>query len=191
MKIEDILYFSPKYKFSELKWDDKGYLLNAFKDRVNGFYLDPAKKLNKDKSGFATGVMCVTTIDFLSRIDIGTDKVGKRIAEWLMANIEEFKEADPDARGQTLATRFYDEFRNGLVHEGRIKNAGQFSYNLKELVKIVKSVMVVNPEFLLNSIDTSFKKYIDKIEKDKCAFQNFKCALLRDFRKDVEYVNRS
>ncbi len=69
MKIGEMLYFSPKYKFSDLKWDDKKTLIEAFKDRVRGFYLEPARQLNDAKKGFATGVLCVTTIDFLARIE--------------------------------------------------------------------------------------------------------------------------
>jgi len=191
MRIADILYFSPDYKFSHLKWDDKKTLIDAFKDRVKGFYLEPAKKLNEDKNGFATGVLCVTTIDFLARIaTTETDKVEKRILEWLKANIEEFREADPDAPRQTLANRLYDEFRNGLVHEGRIKNAGQFSYDFQELVEVGDGIMVVNPDRLLNAINSSFERYIDQIERKEFVFHQFRCALMRDFQKDVEYANR-
>jgi hypothetical protein len=34
MIIGDKLYFSPKYKFTDLKWDDKKNLTDAFRDRV-------------------------------------------------------------------------------------------------------------------------------------------------------------
>jgi len=125
MNVRDVLYFSPKYKFSDLKWGNKTSLIIAFRNRVDGFYLEPAKQLNKDKSGFATGVLCITTVDFLARISIGTDRVRERITDWLKTNIVGFR-GNLNSPKQTLANRFYDEFRNGLVHEGRIKNAGQF-----------------------------------------------------------------
>jgi len=190
MRVGDILRFSPNYKFSDLRWDDKKALIEAFKDRVRGFYLGPAKKLNEDKNGFATGVLCVTTIDFLARIATGIDKVGERFSEWLEASIEAFREADPDASGQTLANRFYREFRNGLVHEGRIKNAGQFSYDFKELIRVVDGIMVVNPARLLNAMNSSFEKHMDQVEREEFAWHQFRCALIRDFQKDVEYANR-
>jgi len=191
MRIADILYFSPKYKFSDLRWDDKKGLIDAFKDRVKGFYLEPAQKLNEDKNGFARGVLCVTTIDFLARIaTIGTDKVKERIVEWLKVNIEKFREVDPNTPGQTLADRLYHEFRNGLVHEGRIKNAGQFSYDSQELVEVREGIMIVNPGRLLDAINNSFERYTDEIERKEFAFHQFRCALMRDFQKDVEYANR-
>ena len=194
MRVGDILHFSPNYKFLDLKWDDENILIDAFKDRVKGFYLEPAKQLNEDKKGFATGVLCVTTIDFLARIATGIDKVRERIPKWLKDNIEDFKEVNPDRLGQTLADRFYDEFRNGLVHEGRIKNAGQFLYSSKkydfeELVKIEERIMVVNPDRLLNAINTSFEKYMDQVEKNEFAFHQFRCALIRDFQEDIECIS--
>lgn len=190
MRIRDILYFSPKYKFNVLKWDNKENLIDAFRDRVTGFYLSPAKALNEKQHAFAAGVISVATIDFLARIETGSDEVGKRFEEWVRANIRDFDNVNPDHRSQTLADRFYDEFRNGLVHEGRIKNAGQFSYYYSELVKVEQSVMIINPEYLLKAIYESSERYMAKIEKEDFAFQAFKCTLMRDFRRDVEYANR-
>ncbi|GBD98831.1 hypothetical protein BMS3Abin07_00858 [bacterium BMS3Abin07] len=186
MRIGDILYFSPKYTFSALQWDNKDCLIAAFRDRVEGFYLNPAEELNHRKYTFASGVMCVTTIDFLARIETCMNNARNRNEKWLKDNIEEFKGRDPSKHSQSLASRFYDEFRNGLVHEGRIKNAGQFSYNFGELVKVEESAMIVNPGFLLKAIKGSFERFIDKVKSDDSAFRSLKCALLRDFRKEVE-----
>jgi hypothetical protein len=192
MRIGDMLYFSPKHKFLNLKWDDKKTLTDAFKNRVEGFYIEPTKKLNGDKNWFAVGVMCVTTIDFLARIKTGLlDDVGKRFEDWLRSNIKDFDSSDPDNLSRTLAYRFYDEFRNGLVHEGRIKNAGQFSYCFEEeLVKVEDGIMVVNPGLLLNAIISSFEKYMHHVENEEFAFHQLRYALIRDFEKDVEYANR-
>ena len=192
----DELYFSPNYKFIDLKWDDKDNLIKAFRDRVEGFYLTPTKELNKSKKyAFATGVICVTTIDFLARIELGlSDQVGRRFENWLKSNISDFNVPNPNNRSQSLAYRFYDEFRNGLVHEGRIKNAGQFSYNFSksaELVKVKDTVMIVNPGTLLEVINTSFDRYMDEVENKEFVFQAFRCALIRDFQIDIKYVNRN
>ena len=187
MNIGEILYFSPKYKFRDLNWDNKEDLINAFRDRVKGFYLDPAKELNKKKYGFAAGVLCVATIDFLARFETGLlNDVRNRFEEWLKKHIEEFKDED-------LAYRFYNEFRNGLIHEGRIKNGGQFSYEFDELVTggdSENSPMIVNPGKLLEAIEKSFNNYIKTVEKDECAFALLKCALKRDFQKDIQYASR-
>jgi len=166
MRVGDILYFSPERKFVDLKWDDKKNLISAFIDRVNGFYLEPAEKLNEYKKGFATGVLCATTTDFLARIAI--DDVEKRIAKWLDNNIEEFREADPGNSKKTPADRFYEDFRCGLVHEGRIKEAGQFSYHFKKkLVKVEEGIIIVNPGLLLKAIKKQFRKYMSQVERDE------------------------
>jgi len=190
MRIGDILYFSPNYKFSVLNWDDKKILIDAFKDRVKGFYIEPAEKLNDDKNGFAAGVLCVTTIDFLARITIRADNVGDRIERWLRKYITKFNQIDSNNRSRTRARRFYEEFRNGLVHEGRIKNCGQFSNNFSELIHMEDKIMVINSVLLLEAIKTSFETYMDNVENDTSLFHIFRCALIRDFWDDVEWAKR-
>ena len=182
MKVGKILYFSPKYKFLDLKWDKKT-LIKAFRDRVEGFYLNPAKLLNEGKHAFGAGVLCVTTIDFLARITINSEKVGQRIKGWLTKNI-------PGDFNETLAQRFYEEFRNGLVHEGRIKNCGQFSYDFSELVHQENGIIIVNSNLLLEKINDSFESYMTKVRTDNFTFQLFKCALMRDFQEDVKCAQR-
>ena len=190
MRLGDILYFSPKYKFSVLNWDDEKILIDAFKDRVEGFYIKPIKKLNDDENVFAAGVLCLTTIDFLARITIEANTVGERIERWLKKYITEFNQNDPNDRSRTRALRFYEEFRNGLVHEGRIKNCGQFSDNFSELIHMEDTIMVINTVLLLKAIKTSFETYMDNVENDTTLFNQFRCALIRDFGDDVEWAKR-
>ena len=155
--MDDVLHFSPKYKFSDLVWENKHGLIDAFKDRVEGFYMHPAQKLNMDKDGFAVGLLCVATIDCLARISSETEKdVGGRFVLWLSVNIDEFKDSD-------LATRFYKEFRCGLVHEGRIKNAGEFSYEYPKMVSPFNGSIMVNPDKLLRAVEGSFQSYLQRL----------------------------
>ena len=188
MRIGDILYFSPNYKFTQIEWDNGEQLVNAFKDRVKGFYLQPAEDLNKKGYGFIVGLVCVATIDFLARVSIGGN-VGNRFGTWLYKNTTEFKRKDPDNTNRTLSRRFYDEFRHGLVHEGRIKNCGQFSYEIEDLVSINNGVMLVNPECLLGKIKKAFEEYMQKVEENEKDFREFKRALKKDFQRDVEYAS--
>jgi hypothetical protein len=193
MRISDVLYFSPNVKFENLDWENKNSLIDAFEDRVNGFYFKPAEELNKDKlkfNAFAVGVLCATTIDFLARITILTDNVGDRIEQWLVKYITEFGQNDPNHRSKTLARCFYEDYRNGLVHEGRIKNCGQFSYECGKLVYVKDRVMIIDPDLLLEKTKSAFKSYMADIKDDNSKFQQLKCALIRDFHRDIECAKR-
>lgn len=185
MRISEILYFSPKYKYSELDWDNKENLIEAFIDRVEGYYIQPTELLNEDKKGFATGVLCITTIDFLAKfLYTGAN----RMIKWLKKNIKAFNKLDPNLTSRTLADRFYDEFRNRLIHEGRIKNAGQFSYDFPDIIKVEKNVMIVNPNILLNDLMTILENFINRIKVSESEFLKFKESLIRDFTQEINYV---
>jgi len=195
MRKGDKLYFSTEDSFADLNWDNKDALLEAFRNRVREFYIEPIKKLNEDGKAFAAGVLCVVTIDFLARIETSQDGVQKRFEYWVENNIKEFYTPNLNIPLQEFANRFYEEFRNGLVHEGRIKKAGQFSYNYNVLVKFdavngPKPIMIINPEFLQEAISKSFEKYIKKVQNEEFIFQKFKYVLTEDFQQDVEYAKK-
>lgn len=178
--IKGKLHFSPTCTFEAfedaLKKNDRDTLIKAFKDRICGFYIQPAKELNrldKDKYAFAVGVLCVSTIDCLAcitcrpHIPCKSGTVRERFEGWVRKNLNEFNKPDPADSEETLAYRFYYEFRNGLVHEGRIKNRGEFSNVCKELVDTPDGIMLINAEKLLKKINDIFEKYITDIEKEK------------------------
>jgi len=187
MKIEEELYFSPNFKYIDLNWDDRDNLIRAFRDRVEGYYLEPAKCLNHCKYSFAAGAICLITIDFLARIETGLDKVGKRFRDWVKLYFKDFN--DEDISLNNFASRLYEEFRNGLVHEGRIKEASQFSYDFSKLVIIEGLIMIINPKYLFKEIIRSFKKYISKLKTEKSEFDIFKKNLKEDFQNDRDYVD--
>lgn len=59
-----------------------------------------------------------------------------------------------------MADLFYKHFRNSLVHEGRVKDGGQFSYIFGGMITIENSFMIINPRQLVNGIELSFERYI-------------------------------
>jgi hypothetical protein len=101
---------------------------------MNGFYLEPAARCAADRHAFAAGVLLVTCIDALARMRFNNPKVGDRIKRFAREELRSFS-----ASG--LATRFYEDFRNGLVHEARIKNGGQFSLDIGSTVERVSGRM--------------------------------------------------
>ena len=69
------------------------------------------------------------------------------------------------------------------MHEGLIKNGGQFSYNFKDkLICEIDGIIIINPRLLLIKTKIAFEKMMDEIEKDNSQLQQFKKMLKKDFK---------
>lgn len=166
-------------------------LIDAFRDRVYGYYLEPAKSLNSVPHGFGCGLLCAATIDLLARPEYAKydesrkeDVVkGKDYIKWLKGNIKDFAKED-------YAERFYKYFRCGLVHEGRIKELGQFSYDKDGFIFVEGDVTIIHPEKLLDKIEEAFQMYMDRLEKDQTAYSQFRDRLAKDFKEEVDRAKR-
>lgn len=147
MRIGDALLFAPGIPFGELDLDDVDGTVAAFERRVEGFYLEPARRFAADKDhAFACGLLCCAAIDFLARYLRPEREPEARFIAWLRAYVPAFLP-------ENHAKRFYVDFRHGLVHEGRVKNAGQFSFDFPDKVILCEDqVMTVNPALLVDAI---------------------------------------
>ena len=120
MKIGESLYFAPEIKFSDLDLSGKN-LPGQLDSRMRAYYLEPAKALAQNGHAFASGLLLVSCIDALSCLQSKPKaSVRRRFCSWIKTGLPSFGSA-------AIAERFYCEFRNGLVHEARIKKGGQFS----------------------------------------------------------------
>lgn len=189
MRIEDGIYFSPTLKYRDVDLDDPGMLIQAFRDRINGFYLGPIKKLNDDNDAFAAGLLCITTMDLLSRLKSNSEEVRKRYVHWLATEIPEFAQRLPGKK-QIVADLFYKQFRNGLVHEGRIKDGGQFSYIFGGMITVENQFMIVNPRQLADNIETVFNRYMTEVLTSSEESQSFTQMLKRDFGAEIAHAKR-
>jgi len=178
MREEDKLYFSPIHTFADvaeaLERNDRKMLLEAFAARVNGFYLNPAKVLDEKKLGFGCGLLCAATIDFLAKIVYPDEGSTERIPFWLADNIKEFSRKD-------FAKRFYEDFRCGLVHEGRIKRTGEFSYGTETIVTASDGIIRINPRILLEKVRQAFEEYLQLLKTDNQGFETYKAYLRKYF----------
>ena len=187
MRIKDELFFSPKHRFSELDFEDPSGIVEAFRDRVRGFYLDPASRLADSDAAFALGSLCCVTIDFLAKYSLGVDKATKQtFVRWLSRIAPQFQERDPRNDKQPLAMRFYNDFRCGLVHQGRVLNLGQFSFEPKEVVISDQTGIIVNPRLLLDGIDNAFEGYVINLESNSSARGRLIKQLRKDFDQELE-----
>lgn len=196
---EGELYYSPSCKFEYLKKlidnKERPELLKCFEERVKELYLEPAyvliKEANDKKSDnssmglvFSAGLICVSAIDFLGRFYFGCpkDEVECRFVGWLL------KYMSPPFNA-LLAKKFYKDFRNGLVHECRIKNGGEFSLNEGETIREEVDdngvrYLVVNPEKLWEKLDDGFKKYLYDLRQDENMLSQLIECLKKDFNED-------
>ncbi len=185
MRVKDALYFSPKYRYIDLDFTNPEATIAAFRDRVEGFYLSPAKHLLEHGHVFAVGVVCTAVIDLLARYSLG-GRVGMRFSRWVTQNISDFSRRDPSNPAKTLADRLYEDFRCGLIHEGRIKQVGQFSLEADGIVQAEESVIVVNPELLLLALHAALAGYCRTLETDSRELQRFIGRLREDFEAEVD-----
>lgn len=192
MRMEEEVYISPTDTFLDIKWDDPDKLISIFSNRINGFYFEPAEMLNNNGNAFAAGIICLSLIDLFSNIHNGSNKVGFNFKYWLRTNIPEFDQIDPDGIYHNLAHRFYKEFRNSLVHECRIRNAGQFSYDYKSIIYFIgnteRHIMIVNPQILLFNLKEAFDNYLAIITENETEYQKFYRMMRRNFNIDFEFA---
>lgn len=177
MVIGDVLYFAPNIRFRDVDLHGAG-LPAQYAQRIEGFYIAPAADCASRDQAFASGVLLVSCIDALARARYGINAVGERFKRFAEKELPSFRTAG-------LAERFYDEFRNGLVHEGRIKNGGQFSLEVGGTIVIeLDGLLMINPAALCKEVQVSLDSYVDFLRRDAAARQSLSQALARDHAKD-------
>ena len=172
MRIRDHLYFAPDTKFTDVNLTGDDLVMQVAK-RIQGFYLNPARLLANNGHAFASGVMLLTAIDALARIQTGRDDVGGRIKDWCTANLPSYNEV--------ISKRFYDDFRNGLVHEARIKNGGDFSLEGDETIQEMGDILSCNPLHLHDEIELALESFIQLLLEDSSKFEIFRQRICDDF----------
>lgn len=180
MRINNHIYFAPEILLRDLNLTDREALINAFKTRVDKYYLQPIKILNKIRSAFSVGIIEFAMIDALARYSSNNNKVGKRIKEMLQSNFNLTEE---------IAEKAYNEFRNGLLHENHIKNCGQLCYETSVSFKIENSCLIINPLKLQRELDSYFQSYIELLKNDESFYRLFLLNIKKDFEKEIIFFS--
>jgi len=175
MRLSDGLYFAPNIKFSDI--DITGAkLVNQFKKRICGYYLNPALESARAGHAFASGVLLVTCIDALAYYYSGTTAVGNRFINWCMKYLPSFSD-------RKCASLFYHNFRNGLVHNARIKDGGEFSLDTKHTLEFKDKAMSINPIRLATEVNVALNKFLPYLRNNK----NMKSRFVRMISQDFNY----
>jgi len=159
MDINNEIHFSPSILSSDLERICDDELLAGYKDRLMEWYISAAELLNSTGHGFGAGVILLTLIDCLAKVFVDENSlVGTRFKQFV-----EFHMNLP----RPLANILYDNFRNGLVHEGRIKGNFSFSYRIGSICCKYGSTTAINPEILCKSLKSVTEELFAQITPDK------------------------
>jgi hypothetical protein len=175
MKINDILYFAPGIRFSEVDLNGSK-LPDQFKHRVDWFYVEPAKKYAESRFPFAAGLLLVSCIDALAHLRFRKG-VRDRFVKFAREELRSFSR-------DGIAVDFYEDFRNGLVHEGRLKNGGQFSPDIGKTVQQSDGILLVNPKHLAEEVSSALDSYVDLLRRDEAERQKLATTLRKELYED-------
>jgi hypothetical protein len=188
MNINDIIYFSKKYKILDLKFDNKKMMISAFKDRIESFYFKPIELLNKEKHAFAAGMILLSLIDALARYNSGNNNVGERYQQWILENIESINSFN--GQRERISKRIYEEFRCKLIHESHIGNGGQFSYEMLDSIKNENEFIIINPDCLFREVKTAFEFFIEKLKTNEKIYKIFSSQIGKDFKSETQKFSK-
>lgn len=173
--------FSPSYNVYQMQEEvlpNPELLCNAFRERVYGYYIKPAKIV----SAFAQGVLCSTLIDFLAKILYPELSVGNRIRKFLEKKIK---------FSQENAKSFYYYVRNGLIHEGRVKCGCYLDNEIEDTVQNVNGVLKFNPDIILKELEKWFKEFSLKIVKNEGIYHKVRDYIEKSIlNEDLEAIEK-
>ena len=168
----------PGITFNEVDLSGRG-LPEQFHARMEGFYLQPAELCVDAGAAFAAGVLVLACIDALARIQIGGG-VGERFKALVAKELSSFK-----SNGK--AARLYEEFRNGLIHEARIKKGAQFSLQFDTTITEIDGVLVINPRGLIHEVREALVKYLKGLQENSESITRLMAVLKEDHEDDFRF----
>jgi hypothetical protein len=178
MRIDELLYFAPGVTFDQLDLGGEN-LPDQFESRIRGFYIAPAVDCANAGYWFAAGVLLLSCIDALARFKTGSQIVGDRFKSFARQELKSFAE-------ENRADRLYYAFRNGLVHEGRIKAGAQFSLDTENTVDELQGAFVINPRRLADEVDGALSRYVSQLKADRNLRSQLAARLSKDHRDDLQ-----
>lgn len=180
------LWFAPGRRMADVNLENPGELIDSFRDRVLGFYIEPARHLRtmdqEESSLFASALMCAATIESIAHSDPSLHNSRRPIADWLLNNISQFRQ---NFRGNSVAAYFENRFRNSLVHEGYISSLGRLG-TLEEIVTIDGQVVTINPFLLIEAIVDSLDQFSTDLKSGQRDIRAFQYLMKNQFMEEVQ-----
>lgn len=205
-------HFSKEIKYSQITWSKLDQVVDAFRQRIADWYLDPANELAKN-GHFAFSVMALNCllIDTLSQFEAGIDssdrskfkgfirtRLPSAYSQPVTPNIRH--EDGRSAVVEDVADALYHGFRCGILHTAHITPYGGVDPGASTPVRVEPSgkvkykdtgtdcpSVIINPLILLKDVTAAFEKYIRELmDPSKTALRdNFKKKFSTSFGVDL------
>lgn len=177
MKIGKHIMFAPGIRFADLNLDGSG-LPGQYRDRIEGYYLQPAGRCIAAGDGFAAGLLTLAAIDAMSGLYFGPNRA-KRVVRRDFPTFA--RQLLPSFSSEERADILYEKYRNGLVHEGRLKDGCQFELGRKETFDDSGPVPVIDPAHLLDEVRGALDRLVVEMLASEPFRQEFTRLLKREF----------
>jgi len=182
MRIGDASFFAPGVTFAEL--DLSGARLpEQLHRRIDGYYLQASRACVASGHAFGAGLLQVSAIDALSNFAHGPNRIRRRVVRqdfitFVRTRLQSFTAPD-------VANVFYESYRNGLVHEARIKNGGQFAFGLEATIDLSGLFPVIDPSRLQNEIEAATETLVGEMRGSKPFRDQLVTYLQQEFAHDL------
>jgi hypothetical protein len=190
MRIADIIYFAPGLRIDQIDFDNRENLIEAFSIRIREYYLKPIEILldhQNSSHAFSVGVLTVTAMDAIAYYSIennGDFNNGMNRIRRLLNEITDFGQFEQDR--EEITRIFTSKFRNGLIHEGRIKSGHQFSFCYNSLFMREGNFLIVDPQILFLRLNQYFDWYVEKLKSDDYAYKQFSDRIAYQFKSEIK-----
>lgn len=176
-RLGDCLYFAPEVAFSAVDLRG-GRLPDQFYQRIDGFYLQPAIELACCRRDFAAGLLTVCAADALAGFITGASGTKERMVA--------FFRHIPGLDEPETAKLFCEHFRNGLVHDARVKQGSEFSVEIRGVAQRQGTRLAVNPLHLAEGVRRVLQEYRERLHHDHNELKSLRARIRRRFKVELE-----
>lgn len=177
MKVGDHVYFAPGIRFTDLDLDGPR-LPKQYSARIEGYYLTPADRAAKAGDAFAAGLLALTAIDAMSRLYFGPNRPSRQVK----SDFEFFvRGLLPSFSEPMKAKILYEKYRNGLVHEARLKDGCQFEIGRSTTFDTSGPMPIIDPARLVTEGRAALKQLVSELEVSQQFLAEFAKYLREEF----------
>lgn len=173
------LFFAPGTRFKDLQIEDPGSFAGALAARADDWFFKPATTV-ATQSPFAAGIIVVCFIDAAAQL------TNRDFVEWLAEAVPETANDDPRRTDRSIAESFKEDVRHGLVHHARLNRGAEFSLDLDKSIAVVDSVLIVNPQRLLDMVRGKWNECLDRMRVDPSVHRTIAAQVRRAFKADFD-----